>query len=385
MARVQLQEVGFRYPGSVVNTLEHLNLDIADGEAHALLGGSGAGKTTLLNLLSGLLQPTSGQLLLAGKSMSAIAPAKRGVAQVFQFPVLYEALSLLDNLGFPLRTQGVRKAERDQRAQAVAQMLDLPGNGLDNLARRKPGALSLYQKQLLAIGKALVRPEVKLVLLDEPLTAVEPSLKWALRRTLKQVQRELGVTMIYVTHDQTEALTFADRVSVLHNGGILQCDTPEQLYLHPAHSYVGFFIGSPGMNFVQTQLHNGNVIHDAGSWPVTAAGAVTLADGPIQIGFRPEWAAARDRDEQAQGPSFDGTVAEVRTTGLAAGERTGLLQIELARASTADASSTQAQRLQVGGALQHAPGDRIRLQLSRFLLYRQEQLVATVADTGVPA
>ncbi|MGI9326677.1 MAG: ABC transporter ATP-binding protein [Pseudomonadales bacterium] len=385
MARVQLQEVDFRYPGSAAHTLEHLDLDIADGEAHALLGGSGAGKTTLLNLLSGLLQPTSGQLLLAGDSMSATVPAKRGVAQVFQFPVLYEALSLLDNLGFPLRTQGIRKTDRDQRAQAVAQKLDFQGNGLDNLASRKPASLSLYQKQLLAIGKALVRPDIKLVLLDEPLTAVQPSLKWALRRTLKQVQRELGVTMIYVTHDQTEALTFADRVSVLHNGGILQCDTPEQLYLQPAHPYVGFFIGSPGMNFLQAQLQNGRVTHDAGSWPVAAAGGVALPDGPIQIGFRPEWATTCSRDVQSRAPSFNGTIAEVRTTGLAAGKRTGLMQIDLAGASNAGASWAQAQRLQVGGALQHSPGDLIRVQLSRFLLYRQEQLVATVADTGVPA
>lgn len=370
MAAVALQALGFRYAGAAEDTLSALDLQIAKGEAHALLGGSGAGKTTLLNLLSGLLTPTAGDIRFADVSVAGTPPAQRGVSQVFQFPVLYDALSVLDNLSFPLRMSGVAKAPREGRAQEIAELLDFTGNGFGNLRSQRPGALSLYQKQLLAIGKALVRPDLKLVLLDEPLTAVAPSLKWALRKTLRQVQRELGVTMVYVTHDQTEALTFADRVSVMHEGAIVQCDTPQNLYRQPEHTYVGYFIGSPGMNYVSGRVQNGMLQCGESMF------AVDLADGPVQVGFRPEWArvavaAAADAGSFA-GLVLQGALQSVRTTGMAAGARHGLMRILIGGETT--------QPLEVSGPLLHATGTRLQIELPYVLLYRDEVYVAKLGS-----
>ena len=265
MAHITLENVGFRYPGAAKDTLSELSLDIAHGEAHALLGASGAGKTTLLNLLSGLFAPTAGKLLFDGTDVSQLAGRERNVAQVFQFPVLYESLSVAKNLAFPLMTRGAGKAEIADRVDYICSQL-----AISDLRGRKANTLSLFEKQLVAVGKALVRDNVALILLDEPLTAVEPKIKWQLRQTLRKVQEDTGVTMIYVTHDQTEALTFADRVSVLTAGGILQTGTPAEIYQSPGHEFVGHFVGSPGMNFV----------------PNSAIG-VTMGE---RLGFRPEWA-----------------------------------------------------------------------------------------------
>ena len=209
MAKISLDDLSFSYPGAQTETLSKLNLSIANGEAHALLGASGAGKTTLLNILSGLLVPTGGALRFDDLDVSHQQGRERNVAQVFQFPVLYESLSVADNLAFPLKTRKMQPEAIKQRLDYICSEL-----GLNDLRKAKPAGLSLFQKQLVAVGKALVRPDVSMVLLDEPLTAVEPRIKWRLRQTLRRVQADLKVTMIYVTHDQTEALTFADRVSV---------------------------------------------------------------------------------------------------------------------------------------------------------------------------
>ncbi|MFK7914486.1 MAG: ABC transporter ATP-binding protein [Pseudomonadales bacterium] len=366
MSAIELQALGFRYPGASEDTLTDLNLSIAAGEAHALLGGSGAGKTTLLNLLSGLLLPTAGDIRFGSDSVAQVPASARGVAQVFQFPVLYDALSVLDNLGFPLRTAGIPKAQRHARALHIAELLDFSGNDFGPLAKQRPASLSLYQKQLLAIGKALVRPDLKLVLLDEPLTAVAPSLKWALRKTLRQVQRELGVTMVYVTHDQTEALTFADRVSVMHEGAIVQCDTPQALYQRPQHTYVGYFIGSPGMNFVSATVQDG-VLHWADSAvPLTAA----VADGPVQVGFRPEWGALAEAGappaQDRVGLTLQGQLHSTRTTALEAGVRSGLMRINTP------------EPVELSGALRYAPGAELQIRLPYALLYRDQRHVGSV-------
>jgi glycerol transport system ATP-binding protein len=281
MAEVRLQAVRHRYPGAAEDTLAGVELTIARGEAHALLGGSGAGKTTLVNLLSGLARPAAGEVLFDGRDVSTVRPRDRNVAQVFQFPVLYEALTVKEILAFPLRNRGWRRAEAFARAVDIAERLELTP-WLD----ARSGSLSLFQKQLVAIGRALVRPDIALVLLDEPLTAVEPATKWQLRRAIKAVQRELGATMVYVTHDQTEALTFADRISVMHAGRILQTGTPEALYNRPDHEHVAHFIGSPGMNLLPGSIEAGAFWLAGGR--VGAAPDVT--PGPCTIGFRPEWA-----------------------------------------------------------------------------------------------
>jgi glycerol transport system ATP-binding protein len=190
-------------------------------------------------------------------------------------------MTVAEILAFPLRNRGWRRAEARRRATDIAERLDLA-----RWLRARAGSLPLFQKQLVAIGRALVRPDIALVLLDEPLTAVEPSVKWQLRRAIRTVQRELGATMVYVTHDQTEALTFADRISVMHEGRILQSGAPETLYELPDHEHVAHFIGSPGMNLLPGRVEN-EAFMLAGKRVGAARG---LTGGACTVGFRPEWA-----------------------------------------------------------------------------------------------
>ncbi len=283
MASVSVSGLTHRY-GTEVKVLDRIDLDVADGEAHAVLGGSGAGKTTLLNLLSGLLRPNSGTIAFDGRDLKDVDAAERNVAQVFQFPVLYPGLDVAGNLGFPLANRRWGRVAVRQRVGEVAELL-----GLTPLLDKKTRALSLFEKQMTAIGRALVRPDVALVLLDEPLTAVEPAAKWRLRQALQRVRRELRLTMIYVTHDQTEALTFAERITMLHQGKVLQTGTPEDLYERPAHEAVARFIGSPGMNLVPARVRNGELCIGGQSLCPCA-----LADGDCVAGFRPEWASIGD-------------------------------------------------------------------------------------------
>jgi glycerol transport system ATP-binding protein len=350
MSRVELDGVSHRYPEALADTFSELELVIGSGEAHALLGSSGAGKTTLLNLLSGIAQPSSGRITFDGRDVSRTAPRDRNVAQVFQFPVLYETLSVAENLEFPLRTRGVRAAERRSRAKATAGRL-----GIAHLMSRRPPGLSLFEKQLVAIGRALVRPELSLVLLDEPLTAVEPSVKWQLRRELKAVQQEIGATMIYVTHDQTEALTFADRISLLHRGRILQTGSARALFSAPAHEQVGHFIGSPGMNLVPGEIAGGT-LRFAGRAVAQAAAA---EPGSCTIGFRPEWASVASPTADRAG--LPGTVIAVRVLGVRRGKPMGILSVDL------DGSVVQVRQ-----ELSVSPGERVgmKLEASRVVAFR---------------
>jgi len=300
MAKITLDNLSFRYPGATQDTITNLNLQVPHGEAHALLGASGAGKTTLLNLLSGLLIPTSGTLTFGDIDVTQLSGRDRDVAQVFQFPVLYESLSVADNLRFPLKTRRLERSMIEARLDYICAEL-----GLDEIRQVKSAQLNLFQKQLTAVGKALMRPDTSLVLLDEPLTAVEPRIKWRLRQTLRRVQADLGVTMIYVTHDQTEALTFAERVSVLTEDGILQTGTPAQIYASPEHEFVGHFVGSPGMNFIPAKTV-----------------AIEAAE---RVGFRPEWASlvAKTSDTAI----FQGTVTRIRLQGTEAGQPFGVVSL----------------------------------------------------------
>ena len=329
--------------------LEGVELELGDGEAHAVLGGSGAGKTTLLHLLAGLLRPSAGTIEFDGRDLTGERPAERQVAQVFQFPVLYPALDVAGNLGFPLFNRGWSAAAVRRRVGEVAELLSIAA-----LLTRKPKRLSLFEKQLTAIGRALVRPDVALVLLDEPLTAVEPAAKWRLRQALKAVQGELGLTMIYVTHDQTEALTFAERITLLHRGKVLQTGGPEALHEQPAHEAVARFIGSPGMNLVDGEVSAGGIRCNGHLLGSTAA-----ADGPCVLGFRPEWAAVGDCGVPV-------TVRSARALGALGGAATGLVTAELGGRAI-----HVRQRLD-GPVGNHA---RLRIDPSRILLYRNGWLV----------
>lgn len=316
MAEIELNSLSFTYPGAADSTLSDLSLAVPRGEAHALLGSSGAGKSTLLNLLSGLLPAPAGSIYFDGEDVGSVAPWARKVTQVFQFPVLYDAMTVAENLSFPMRE--LAAAEQRRRAEDVAARL-----GIAEVLGTRPARLTLVQKQLAAIGKALMRPDVSLVLLDEPLTAAEPEHKWQLRQTLRALQSDLGATMIYVTHDQTEALTFADRVSVLHEGRILQTGTPEALVATPDHEHVGYFVGSPGMNLLDGEVRNGRCLV-AGR----QIGTLAVADGPCRFGFRPEWASLAAAGAESELQALPVNVRATRTLGTVRDQAHGLVLAE---------------------------------------------------------
>ncbi len=334
MARLEVKGLSYTYPGAADATLRDISFAVPAGNSLALLGSSGAGKTTLLNLLSGLLSCTSGSICFDGEDVSQSVASTRGVAQVFQFPVMYDSLTAVENIAFPLRTLGVGRIERKRRAAEVAELFDLT-----TVLEKKPRELSLFQKQLVGFAKALVRDDLAMVLLDEPLTAVEPAMKWRLRGTVKRAQSEMGITMVYVTHDQTEALTFADEVSVLHGGRLLQTGTSEELFERPAHAEVARFIGNPGMNLLSAELRNGR-LSLAGEM---AAGVISTSErGSLQVGFRPEWGRLVDRqaaNRRVESDPGDGllsvpvTLAGSRLTGAEAGKEIGVARIMVGSAT----------------------------------------------------
>ena len=252
-----------------------------DGGAYALLGASGCGKTTLLNIISGLVRPSHGRVLFGDRDVTDEPTAARNIAQVFQFPVVYDTMTVRDNLAFPLRNRGMKADYINGRVQQIAAMI-----GMEGILDRKARGLTADAKQKISLGRGMVRQDVNAILFDEPLTVIDPHMKWELRSQLKQLHRELGHTMIYVTHDQTEALTFADKVVVMHEGRVVQMGTPEELFERPAHTFVGYFIGSPGMNLLDAVVA-GNKAVVAGTEVVLPRGYV--AKGRVQIGIRPEF------------------------------------------------------------------------------------------------
>lgn len=229
--------------------LQPMSMEWQDGGAYALLGPSGCGKSTLLNIISGLLVPSEGQVLFNGVDVTRMPTRERNIAQVFQFPVLYDTMSVFDNLAFPLRNRKLPEAQVKARVHEVAEMLDLSAD-----LKLRASGLAADAKQKISLGRGLVRQDVAAILFDEPLTVIDPHMKWQLRQKLKQIHQHLKITMIYVTHDQVEALTFADEVVVMTNGKVVQKGRPEALFEQPDHSFVGFFIGSPGMNFFPVTL-----------------------------------------------------------------------------------------------------------------------------------
>ncbi len=269
MARISLQDLKHSYLDAPKDAddwaLKRMNVEWSDGGAYALLGPSGCGKTTLLSIISGLLTPTEGRVLFDGGEVTAIPPDRRNIAQVFQFPVVYDTMTVYDNLAFPLRNRGMAEAELDGKVREIAAMLDL-----EDMLKKRASGLTADGKQKISLGRGLVRSDVNAILFDEPLTVIDPHLKWILRSKLKELHQRIGTTMIYVTHDQTEALTFADQVVVMHEGTVVQIGTPVDLFERPKHTFVGHFIGSPGMNVL----------------PCTIEGAVPYFDGvPVPTEF----------------------------------------------------------------------------------------------------
>jgi glycerol transport system ATP-binding protein len=282
MARIALEDLGHRY-GQGEWALRPLDMVWDQGGAYALLGPSGCGKTTLLNIISGLVHPTQGRVRFDERDVTNLPTEARNIAQVFQFPVVYDTMTVRQNFAFPLKNRGVDDATIKARVREIAELLDMTA-----VLDRRAHGLTADAKQKISLGRGLVRPDVAAILFDEPLTVIDPHLKWELRSKLKALHRALDLTMIYVTHDQTEALTFADQVVVMEMGRVLQVGTPEALFEVPAEKFVGHFIGAPGMNFLACTM--------AGAMAQVGDATLALRTAPnppvgatLELGVRPEF------------------------------------------------------------------------------------------------
>jgi multiple sugar transport system ATP-binding protein len=249
MANISIQALDIELGGNKI--ISKLNLEVAEGEFLVLLGPSGCGKSTLLHTIAGLIDVTDGSIAIGGNDVTWADPKDRGIGMVFQSYALYPTMTVEQNMAFGPRISGVPKAEIAKRVERAARMLHLK-----ELLQRKPANLSGGQRQRVAIGRALVR-EAAVFLFDEPLSNLDAKLRAELRRELKELHADLGATMVYVTHDQVEAMTLASRIAVMRSGAIQQIDTPAMVYSKPANMYVAAFLGSPSMNFISGKLQGG--------------------------------------------------------------------------------------------------------------------------------
>jgi multiple sugar transport system ATP-binding protein len=284
MAEVTLEHVTKRYPDGY-EAVKDMNLEVRDGEFVILVGPSGCGKSTALRMIAGLEDITEGELKIGGEVVNQKAPKDRDIAMVFQNYALYPHMSVRDNMGFALKLRGVDQAEIDQKVQEAARILDLEQH-LD----RKPANLSGGQRQRVAMGRAIVR-DPKAFLMDEPLSNLDAKLRVQMRSEVSRIQSRLGTTTVYVTHDQTEAMTLGDRVAVMRAGVLQQVDSPMELYNNPVNLFVAGFIGSPAMNFMPAEVSGDTInlpIADV-RLPSELAGRVRSAEGRTLIaGIRPE-------------------------------------------------------------------------------------------------
>jgi glycerol transport system ATP-binding protein len=294
MATITLDSIRHTYvprPRSLEDwALKGVDLVWSDGGAYALLGPSGCGKTTLLNIISGLVRPTEGKVLFDDIDLTDVPTDRRHIAQVFQFPVVYDTMTVHANLAFPLRNRRVPEAEIERSVRDIARMLDLE----ETLDRRASG-LTADAKQKISLGRGLVRSDVNVIMFDEPLTVIDPHVKWQLRSKLKELHQRIGRTMIYVTHDQTEALTFADKVVVMHAGMVVQTGSPVELFERPRHTFVGHFIGSPGMNVLPCRLESGAAYIGSERVEIENPPGRTLQAKRLEIGVRPEFVTLAER------------------------------------------------------------------------------------------
>lgn len=291
MAEIQLKSLAHSYSknpsGPEDYAIRQMNHVWHKGGAYALLGPSGCGKSTMLNIISGLLEPSEGEVLFDNVRVNELSPKERNIAQVFQFPVVYDSMTVYENLAFPLKNAGQPKAAIDAKVREVAAILEL-----EPVLRYKARGLTADEKQKVSMGRGLVRDDVSAILFDEPLTVIDPQLKWKLRRKLKQIHEQFDITMVYVTHDQLEASTFADKIAVMYGGQIVQFGTPRELFESPNHTFVGYFIGSPGMNFLEVSRCGGGVRFGDTLIPLSdnlCRHIDGIGSANLKIGIRPEF------------------------------------------------------------------------------------------------
>lgn len=300
MARIQLNNIQKRW-GNIYGVRD-VNLDIEDEEFLVLLGPSGCGKTTTMRMIAGLEDPSEGEILMDGELMNDVDARDRDVAMVFQGYALYPNMNIYENIRFPLRMRNVPKEEQDARIRKAADMVEM-GDYLD----RKPGALSGGQRQRAALARAVVRaPQV--FLMDEPLSNLDAKLRQSMRIQIKQLQRQLKITSVYVTHDQIEAMTLADRIVVMDQGAIQQIGTPDEIYADPANTFVASFIGSPPMNIVAGHIKDKTFTADG----LEIRGVAIDHDGPARLGIRPEDCFVPEANQKTH---MSGAVYGVEPTG----------------------------------------------------------------------
>ena len=286
MAQVKYVAATRVYARDMPPAVDALDLDVNDGEFMVLVGPSGSGKTTALRMLAGLEPLDGGRVEIGDRDVTFVSPKDRDIAMVFQNYALYPQKTVAENMGFALKMKGVQRAERDRRVREAARLLDLD----DQLLDRKPKQLSGGQRQRVAMGRAIVR-EPKVFLMDEPLSNLDAKLRVQTRSQIAELQRRLGVTTVYVTHDQVEAMTMGHRVAVLSGGRLQQCATPRQLYDNPVNQFVAGFIGSPAMNLQTVPLTDGGVRLAGITLPLPAAIRTAAAGAGLSelvIGIRPE-------------------------------------------------------------------------------------------------
>jgi glycerol transport system ATP-binding protein len=331
-----------------------------------LLGPSGCGKSTLLNIISGLLSPSQGEVLFDDQVVNGLSPEKRNIAQVFQFPVVYDAMTVAENLAFPLKNIKMPKAQIKIKVREIADLLELT-DSLDKKAKN----LSADQKQKVSMARGLVREDVSAILFDEPLTVIDPNLKWKLRRKLKQIHEQLNITMLYVTHDQLEAATFADEIALMYQGKIVQFGSPQQLFERPNHTFVGYFIGSPGMNFIpikksgkdeEYNKNEGRVFYQ--NIPLAISGSQQTAlqnshSTNLKLGIRPEFV---ELSETSEANSFPASVLSV--------QHLGSYQLVIVDFAGLEMQVRVAEKMQFSGATVYLvfPSQWLKLYIDEYLV-----------------
>jgi multiple sugar transport system ATP-binding protein len=377
MGGINLVEVSKTYPGNV-QAVDGVSLEIADGEFMVLVGPSGCGKSTLLRMIAGLEEVTDGTITIGDADVTDMQPRQRDIAMVFQNYALYPHMSVRDNLGFGLKLRKVAKAVREQRVNEVATTL-----GLETLLDRKPGALSGGQRQRVAMGRAMVR-EPKAFLMDEPLSNLDAKLRVSMRAELSRLHERLGVTTVYVTHDQVEAMTLGQRVAVMRDGLLQQVDTPQNLFHHPSNLFVAAFIGSPSMNLVDAEVVDGTVRFGSESLALPPSSPMAGASRRVILGMRPtdfEHAAGADPSLPRMRVKADVVEELGAETHIIFPVDAPRVSAEAVRAATEDEDGTlfaDDQRAQftarVDGRKRVSPGDEIELAVDtgRFHFFEPE-------------
>ena len=384
MAEIHLEHLTKTFPGGII-AVDDVDLRVEDGEFLVLVGPSGCGKSTLLRMIAGLEEVSEGRIAIGGTDVTDLAPRRRDIAMVFQSYALYPHMSVRQNIGYGLKVRRTGKAEAKRRVEEVAKLL-----GLEELLDRRPAQLSGGQRQRVAMGRAIVR-EPKAFLMDEPLSNLDAKLRVGMRASLAQLHARLGVTTVYVTHDQTEAMTLGHRVAVINEGRVLQCDSPQRLYDRPDNVFVAAFIGTPAMNLVEATL-DGDTVRFAG-FHLRLEPTRRPAGSPAKVilGIRPE---AFEESRFAPGaPSFQVTpaVVEERLRGsclLPCGQRPrhcrGSPQRRRELASARDTGTVRGARGRADdGASRHAAG--VGGQSRKAAFFRQPDRCEPSARAGLPA